>query len=55
MNYKRAFEIINKKEICDVYYNNEPVWIQNLENDIAKVGFMNFKDERDVKIEDLYE
>ena len=40
MNIKRAFEIVNNKEICDVFYNNEPVWIQELNNNKATIGFM---------------
>lgn len=55
MNIKRAFEIINNKEICDVFYNNEPVWIQELDNNKATIGFMNFNGVENVNIEDLKE
>lgn len=55
MNIKRAFEIVNNKEICDVFYNNEPVWIQELDNNKATIGFMNFKEVENVNIEDLKE
>lgn len=55
MNIKRAFEIINNKEICDVFYNNEPVWIQELDNNKATIGFMNFNEVENVNIEDLKE
>ncbi len=55
MNSKRAFEIVNNKEICDVFYNNEPVWIQELNNNKATIGFMNFNEVENVNIEDLKE
>lgn len=55
MNNKRAFEIINNKEICDVYYKEHPVWIQEIKNDVAKIGFMDLTDEKTVNIEELHE
>mgnify|MGYP004488244075 FL=1 len=55
MNIKRAFEIVNNKEIYDVFYNNEPVWIQELNNNKATIGFMNFNEVENVNIEDLKE
>ena len=55
MNVKRVFEIVNNRKICDVYYNNHPVWIQEVQNDIAKVGFMDSNKEMDVNIADLSE
>ncbi len=55
MNSKRAFEIVNNKEIYDVFYNNEPVWIQELNNNKATIGFMNFNEVENVNIEDLKE
>ena len=55
MNSKRALEIVNKGEICDVFYEREPVWIQEVQNDMATIGFLNGSYERSVKIKDLYE
>lgn len=55
MNIKRAFEIVNNREICDVYYDKHPVWIQEVQNNIAKVGFIDINEEKSVNIEDLYE
>lgn len=55
MNSKRIFEIINKKEIKDVYYDDRPVWVQEVNNNIAKIGFMDNSGEKDVYIKDLYE
>ena len=55
MNYKRASEIVSHREICDVYYEKKPVWIQEVENNMAKIGFMDGSSEKSVKIEDLYE
>lgn len=55
MNSKRAFEIVKNREICDVYYERHPVWIQEVQNNVAKVGFMDLNEEKSVNIEDLYE
>lgn len=55
MNTKRIFEIMKDKEIRDIYYNERPVWIQEINSNIAKVGFMDNNEEKDVFIEDLYE
>lgn len=55
MNIKRVNEIINNREICDVYYNNKPVWIQEVNNELAKIGFMDLNEEKHVNVNDLYE
>lgn len=55
MNRKRAFEIVENKEIKDIYYEDRPVWIQEVNNNIAKVGFIDNNEEKDVFVEDLYE
>ena len=31
MNYHRAEEIINSEDTIEVFYNNQPVWINNLD------------------------
>ena len=55
MKYSRVYDIINTKEKTNVFYNERPVWIQELTNNIAKVGFIDNFEEKDVYIEDLYE
>lgn len=55
MKSKRIYDILNNKEKCDVFYNERPVWIQGINNRIAKVGFVDNFEEKDVFIEDLYE
>ena len=55
MNINRAFEIVNNTSIYDVYYNGEPVWIQEIENNSARIGFLNFNYERNVNLVDLQE
>ena len=54
MNRKRVREIVENPEILDIYYHDDPVWIQQTQQDTAKVGFMNGTTQ-DVFIEDLYE
>lgn len=57
MNLERIHYILDNKQKCDVFYNERPVWIQGIDdsNDIAKVGFVDNFEEKDVYIEDLYE
>ena len=55
MQYSRVYEIINNKEKADIFYKERPVWVQELTDNIAKVGFIDNFEERDVYIEDLYE
>lgn len=55
MNIKRAFEIINNKKIYDVYFENHPVWIQEITNNTAKIGFMDADIEKNVNVNSLVE
>lgn len=55
MNIERASQIIRNKEILDIYYDDRPVWIQELNNNIAKIGFLDGQAEKDVFVEELYE
>ena len=55
MNMERASQIVNNKEICDVFYKNHTVWIQEVNNNIAKIGFIDINKEKCVDINDLYE
>ena len=49
MDLQRVNSILNNKE--------RPVWIQGIDesHDVAKVGFVDNFEEKDVYIEDLYE
>ena len=57
MDLQRVYSILNNKEKSDVFYDERPVWIQGVDenSDIAKVGFVDNFEEKDVYIEDLYE
>lgn len=55
MNEKRALEILNNFEISEVFYNNNSIWIQEIKNNTAKIGFLNGSPSKNVLIEDLYE
>jgi len=55
MELNRVNSILNNKEKCDIFYGDRPVWIQSINSDIAKVGFIDNFDEKDVFIKDLYE
>ena len=55
MDISRINSILTNKEKCDVFYDDRPVWIQCVDNNIAKVGFIDNFEEKDVYIQDLYE
>lgn len=55
MTNKRINDILKSKEIKEIYYNEQPVWIQELHGNTAKVGFMNSSNTKDLYIDDLYE
>ena len=55
MDLNRIHSILNNKEKTDVLYNERPVWIQGVKENIAKVGFIDTFEEKDVFIQDLYE
>lgn len=55
MDINRINSILNNKEKFDVFYQNRAVWIQGINDDLAKVGFVDNFEEMDVSIKDLYE
>ena len=55
MKKERVFEILNGSQIQDVFYQDKPVWIQDIQGDQAIVGFMNASDPRKIAISELYE
>lgn len=55
MDLQRVNNILNNKEKFDIFYDDRPVWIQGINSNIAKVGFIDNFEEKDVLIEDLYE
>lgn len=55
MDLNRVHSILDNKQKSDVFYDERPVWIQSVTQHVAKVGFIDNFEERDVYIEDLYE
>ena len=55
MDIQRIHSILNNKEKHDVFYDERPVWIQGVKNNVATVGFVDNFEEKDVFIKDLYE
>ena len=55
MELNRVKSILNNDEKFDIFYNSRPVWIQGINNDVAKVGFIDNFEEKDVFINELYE
>ncbi len=50
MDLKRVYSILDNKEKCDIFYDDRPVWIQGVNENIAKVGFIDNFEEKDVFI-----
>lgn len=55
MDLKRVHAILDNKEKVDIFYQKRPVWIQEVSDTTAKVGFIDQVEEKDVSITDLYE
>ena len=55
MDINRINSILSNDEKIDVFYQGRPVWIQGVSNNIAKVGFVDTFEEKDIFIKDLYE
>ena len=57
MELNRMYTILNNDKKFDIFYDNRLVWVQGLnENEqMAKVGFVDNFEEKDVFIKDLYE
>lgn len=55
VDISRIHSILANKEKCDVFYDDRPVWIQGVNDNMAKVGFIDNFEEKDVFIQDLYE
>ena len=55
MRFDRIQNILSNKDKIDIFYDERPVWIQGVNNQMAKVGFIDNFEEKDVFIEDLYE
>ena len=55
MDLNRIHSILNNKEKTDIFYDERPVWIQGVNDTVAKVGFIDNFEEKDVFIQDLYE
>ena len=55
MDFNRVQAILSNKEKIDIYYEDRPIWIQELAEDKAKIGFVDNFEEKDVFIKDLYE
>ena len=40
MKATKIYQILHDKQKVDIFYNERPVWIQEINNDVAKVGFI---------------
>ena len=40
MKASKIYQILQNKQKVDIFYNERPVWVQEINNNIAKVGFI---------------
>ena len=55
MNRERINEILIGNNVNEVFYNEKPIWIQEINGDIARIGFLDGSPEKYVYTNDLYE
>ena len=55
MKIERINSILNNDEKSNIFYNDRLVWIQEINNGLAKIGFVDTFEEKNVSIKDLYE
>ncbi len=55
MTNKRICEILKDKKISEIYYNEQPVWVQEIHGNRATVGFVDSSETKDLYVDDLYE
>lgn len=55
MNEQRLTQILRSSHPHDVFYNEKPVWIQEVKGNTVTVGFMDRAQPKDVLMQDLYE
>lgn len=57
MDLERMNTILNNDTKFDIFYGERAVWVQeiNENNQMAKIGFVDNFEEKDVFIRDLYE
>ncbi len=57
MDLERMNSILNNDNKFDIFYKERPVWVQgiNESDQMAKIGFVDNFEEKDVFIKDLYE
>lgn len=55
MDKQRIFKVMQNQYQHDILYDERPVWIQEVHDNIATVGFLDGARDKDIYIEDLYE
>ena len=55
MNRQRINDLLSNDNLSEVFYNEKPIWIQEIHDDIATIGFLDGSQDKKVYIDDLYE
>ncbi|MGI6467974.1 MAG: H-type small acid-soluble spore protein [Syntrophomonadaceae bacterium] len=55
MDVQRAHDIVNSLGVIEVFYQGEPVWIEDIVGDKARVEFLNRRHKAEVPVRELVE
>lgn len=55
MDVQRAHDIVNSLGVIEVLYQGEPIWIENINGDQARIDFLERRHKAEVPVRDLME
>jgi small acid-soluble spore protein H (minor) len=55
MDVQRAHDIVNSLGVIEVLYQGEPIWIENINGDLARIDFLERRHQAEVPVHDLME
>lgn len=55
MDIERAHDIVNSLGVIEVLYQGEPIWIEDINGDQARIDFLNRRQRVEVPVRDLIE
>lgn len=55
MDVKRAHDIVNSLGVIEVLYQGEPIWIEDIHGNQARIDFLERRHKAEVPVRDLAE
>ncbi|HCF71283.1 MAG TPA: H-type small acid-soluble spore protein [Syntrophomonas sp.] len=55
MDIERAHDIVNSLGVIEVLYQGEPIWIEDINGDQARIDFLDRRQKAEVPVRDLIE